>query len=148
MTFAQRRNRLTTHFSERIPVVKRRLTVSVAHSVNLVWKFFTRTSSSKRDFHENPLSDSEETSTHNFIIYWPISLKISRADLQVTTMNKFYVSRKTVQWRTPCTLSFRFVSDSLHQCVSTFVRPRPGKFFFIRRGPGPNRFTRKYLSIF
>jgi len=27
MTFAQRRNRLTTHFSERIPVVKRRVTV-------------------------------------------------------------------------------------------------------------------------
>jgi len=25
MTFAQRRNRLTTHFSERIPVVKRRI---------------------------------------------------------------------------------------------------------------------------
>jgi len=27
MTFAQRRNRLTTHFSERIPVVKRRMSV-------------------------------------------------------------------------------------------------------------------------
>jgi hypothetical protein len=27
MTFAQRRNHLTTHFSERIPVVKRRITV-------------------------------------------------------------------------------------------------------------------------
>jgi len=27
MTFAQRRNRLTTHFSERIPVAKRRITV-------------------------------------------------------------------------------------------------------------------------
>jgi len=29
MTFAQRRNRLTTHFSERIPVAKRRMNVSV-----------------------------------------------------------------------------------------------------------------------
>jgi len=37
---------------------------------------------------------------------------------------------------------------SLQQCFSAFVRPRPGKFFFIRRGPGPNKFTRKYLSIF
>jgi len=27
MTFAQRRNRLTTHFSEYIPLVKRRMTV-------------------------------------------------------------------------------------------------------------------------
>jgi len=27
MTFAQRRNRLTTHFSERIPVVKRHISV-------------------------------------------------------------------------------------------------------------------------
>jgi len=27
MTFAQRRSRLTTHFSERIPVVKRRISV-------------------------------------------------------------------------------------------------------------------------
>ena len=27
LTFAQRRNRLTTHFPERIPVVKRRMTV-------------------------------------------------------------------------------------------------------------------------
>jgi len=32
----------------------------------------------------------------------------------------------------------------LEQCFSTFVRPRPGKlFFFIRRGSGPNKFTRK-----
>jgi len=30
MTFAQRRNRLTTHVSERIPVVKRRMAVAVA----------------------------------------------------------------------------------------------------------------------
>ena len=37
---------------------------------------------------------------------------------------------------------------SLRQCFSTSVRPRPGKFFFIRRGRGPNRFTRKYLSNF
>ena len=29
MTFAQRRNRVTTHFSERIPVVKRRISVYV-----------------------------------------------------------------------------------------------------------------------
>jgi len=34
------------------------------------------------------------------------------------------------------------------QCFSIFVRPRPGKLSFIRRGPGPNKFTRKYLSIF
>jgi len=27
MTFAQRRNRLTTHFSERIPVLQQRMTV-------------------------------------------------------------------------------------------------------------------------
>jgi len=32
MTFAQRRNRLTTHFSERIPVVKRRMTVLVSEA--------------------------------------------------------------------------------------------------------------------
>ena len=36
----------------------------------------------------------------------------------------------------------------LDQCFSTFVSPRAGKFFFIRRGPGPNKFTRKYLSNF
>jgi hypothetical protein len=29
-----------------------------------------------------------------------------------------------------------------------FVRSRFGNFFFIRRGPGPNKFTRKYLSNF
>jgi len=32
MTFAQRRNRLTTHFSECIPVVKRRMSVSLTVS--------------------------------------------------------------------------------------------------------------------
>ena len=32
MAFAQRRNRLTTHFSERIPVVKRRMTVLPVNS--------------------------------------------------------------------------------------------------------------------
>jgi len=34
MTFVQWRNRLTTHFSERIPLVKRRISVLVC------WKFF------------------------------------------------------------------------------------------------------------
>jgi len=29
MTFAQRRNHLTTHFSERIPVVKRRISLII-----------------------------------------------------------------------------------------------------------------------
>jgi len=31
MTYAQLRNRLTTHFSERIPVFKRRMSVAVLH---------------------------------------------------------------------------------------------------------------------
>jgi len=35
MTFAQRRNRLTTHFSERIPVFKRR--ISVIKYTNWLW---------------------------------------------------------------------------------------------------------------
>jgi len=34
MTFAQRRNRLTAHFSERISVVKRRLTICTNYGVN------------------------------------------------------------------------------------------------------------------
>jgi hypothetical protein len=46
MTFAQRRNRLTTHFSERVPVVKRRISVlsppcqyshCALHSNGLIW---------------------------------------------------------------------------------------------------------------
>jgi hypothetical protein len=38
---------------------------------------------------------------------------------------------------------------SLVQCFSTFVRPRPGKYVFYKtRARGPNKFTRKYLSIF
>jgi len=36
----------------------------------------------------------------------------------------------------------------LDQCFSTSVRPRPDKFFFIRRGPSPNKFIRKYSSNF
>ena len=40
-------------------------------------------------------------------------------------------------------------SGGVEQCFSTFVRLRSVKvFFFIRRGPGPNKFTRKYLSNF
>jgi len=37
MTFAQRRNRLTTHFSEHIPVVKRRISV---FEMQAVWGIF------------------------------------------------------------------------------------------------------------
>ena len=37
MTFAQRRNHLTTHFSELIPVVKRRMTIS---QVEVAWLLF------------------------------------------------------------------------------------------------------------
>jgi len=36
MTFAQRRNRLTTHFLERIPVVKRHMTVFGGKSILFV----------------------------------------------------------------------------------------------------------------
>jgi len=40
------------------------------------------------------------------------------------------------------------IEGSVDQCLSTFVRPRPGKLF-LTRGPGPNKFTRKYLfSLF
>jgi len=35
MTFAQRRNRLTTHFSERIPLVKRRVSVLASNYSNI-----------------------------------------------------------------------------------------------------------------
>ena len=46
-------------------------------------------------------------------------------------------------------LCYSEVQHCLRQCFSNSVRPRPGKFFFfIRRGPGPNKFTRKYLSNF
>ena len=43
--------------------------------------------------------------------------------------------------------SNKLISHTLRQCFPTFVRPRPGEFFFIRRGPGCNKFTLKYLSI-
>jgi hypothetical protein len=37
----------------------------------------------------------------------------------------------------------------VEQCFSNFVRPRPvNPFFSIRRGPGLNKFTRKYFSNF
>jgi hypothetical protein len=38
----------------------------------------------------------------------------------------------------------------LNRCFLTFVRPRPGKFFFhkTRAGPVSNKFTRKYISNF
>ena len=37
---------------------------------------------------------------------------------------------------------------NLNKCFSKIVRPHPGKFFFLRRGPGPNKFIRKYLYNF
>jgi len=40
------------------------------------------------------------------------------------------------------------LNAELNQCFSTFVRPRPGKFFFHRTRAGPNKFTRQYLSNF
>jgi hypothetical protein len=37
----------------------------------------------------------------------------------------------------------QFFFHIVNQCFSTFLIPRPGKFFFfIKRGPGPNKFTR------
>jgi len=46
--------------------------------------------------------------------------------------------------RTPPALPWKV--KTTHQSFSTFVRPRPGKFFFIKWGPSPNKFTCKYLS--
>jgi hypothetical protein len=40
---------------------------------------------------------------------------------------------------------------TLHQCFSTFVKPRRRKFFFFyktRAPPGPHKFTGKYLPNF
>jgi len=38
MTFAQQQNRLTTHFSERIPIIKRRMTVlGVIRHFHEIW---------------------------------------------------------------------------------------------------------------
>ena len=44
--------------------------------------------------------------------------------------------------------SYRFRPNPVYQCFSNCVRPRSGKFFFITRGPGSNKFTRKYLPKF
>ena len=112
-----------THFSERNPVVKRRISVSVAFSVNLFWKFFKRTSSSKRDFHENPLSDSD-TFTHNFLVYWSISLKFGIAHLHVTTISKNSAFRtKRCSERTPCILFLCFWRNSPQWArASSFTR--------------------------
>jgi hypothetical protein len=38
--------------------------------------------------------------------------------------------------------------NAIDQRFSTYVRPRPGKFLFIRRGPGRHKFTRKHLFNF
>jgi hypothetical protein len=49
----------------------------------------------------------------------------------------------------PCTvLTPHAEVMALSQCFSTSVRPRSGKFFFHKREPGPNKFTRKYRSNF
>jgi len=51
MTFAQRRNCLTTHFSERIPVVKRRMTVlkpTTEHCQHITSTFQLLTCSGRR----------------------------------------------------------------------------------------------------
>jgi len=49
MTFAQRRNRLTTHFSERIPVVKRRISVVVTR-LDFFFQFVQNTKTSTPHF--------------------------------------------------------------------------------------------------
>ena len=62
MTFAQRRNRLTTHFSERIPVVKRRISVlscsrgSVASTASKLGagRSVVRTSAKGKDYFFSP----------------------------------------------------------------------------------------------
>jgi hypothetical protein len=41
-----------------------------------------------------------------------------------------------------------YLSVCLAQWFSTFMRPRPINFSFIRRGPSPNEFTRKHISSF
>ena len=49
MTFAQRRIRLTMHFSERVPVVKRRMTV---HAQDVEYeRSFERFSEEDKNFH-------------------------------------------------------------------------------------------------
>ena len=51
MTFAQRRNRLTTHFSERIPDVKRRVAVPLTNSTTIHVLTLSRTEESKAVFY-------------------------------------------------------------------------------------------------
>jgi hypothetical protein len=58
------------------------------------------------------------------------SLRAGRSGDRIPLGNEIFCTRPDGPWGPP---------SPLYQYFSTFVRPRPGKFFFIRRGPGPNK---------
>jgi hypothetical protein len=77
----------------------------------------------------------------------PLRLRINYKIFSVLLLNPEHGSRMFL--RNIVTLYYTTTRcHNLGQCFSTFVKPRTGNFFFIRREPGPNKFTRRYLSDF
>jgi hypothetical protein len=66
----------------------------------------------------------------------------------MTLLNSQNILRRILGWMENKKFELMWKEFCVGQCFSGFVRPRIGKYIFIRRGPGPNKFTRKYLSIF
>jgi len=77
---------------------------------------------------------------------WPLPRGRRHSDSECSNFGAD-VDRERVAYLRHMSISTTTIQErTLEQCFSNFVRPRPGKFFFIRRRPGPNKFTRKYLS--
>jgi len=87
---------------------------------------------------------------------WPIVVQLLESLSSIYGTGGYFMKMFTRTRYRPLFWARRIQSISSHlrsvppsgQCFSTFVRPGPVNSFFIRRGPGPNRFTCQDLSNF
>ena len=105
-------------------------------------------------FGRNPRNGGSPPKDNSFTVLWDVVGRRRTAILGEPAASIVIVSFCVTVWCHIARNSPRCRSPpvskkckSLGQCFSTFVRPRPVNSFFIRRGPGPNKFTRKYFPI-
>ena len=181
MTFAQRRNRLTTHFSERITVVKRRMTVHQNLKALPLFTWYFQTSfvqgcwwlGSNRWALKGKVvwgMNGDRTTFHlsrAYSFYRPSVLNAAHCVVNVihtifwllTDRSRVITYKHLPRFHSKNPQHFALQRHKWKRCgeavivawrsVSQPLWDRgPVDSFFIRRGPGPNRFTRKYLSSF
>jgi len=103
MTFAQRRNRLTTHFSERIAVVRWRMTCILTELSTASIQSPYTDNSIRKSYRQNDRTTSTTTTVNHLFIHWHVNcaaewpIAVQRTTNETADCLEAWVSQQPVQ---------------------------------------------------